>query len=256
MHNFHDSWGEFPWGRSKGALDSPSWGVVILPFIEQNNLWTRFTDPNINGTVYGMIDRGGNPTVTTHNLIRTQFRDTGAMKIPIQTFICPSQPSRPTVSDTFTSGTSRSEGICGDYGVNFGSGTGTTDSENGTFQWSISTTANGRRIAEITDGLSNTFLLGEKHLNPADVGTFPGDFCIYNSATGAGWQTTGRKAGTGFPLALNFTDPLAGQFGSRHSGVVLFAFADGHVVPERTSIPGTTLALLAGMNDGQSVPLD
>src|SRR5262245_18808367 len=46
MHNFHDTQGVFPWGRSKGALDSPSWAVLILPYIEQDNLWKRFTDPN------------------------------------------------------------------------------------------------------------------------------------------------------------------------------------------------------------------
>src|SRR5947207_6462309 len=52
MHNFHDTMGLFPWGRSKGAIDSPSWAVLILPYIEQGNVWTRFTDPNINGTSF------------------------------------------------------------------------------------------------------------------------------------------------------------------------------------------------------------
>src|SRR5262245_16794692 len=71
MHNYHDTVGVLPWGRSKGAIDSPSWAVLILPYIEQGNLWNRFTDPNINGTVFPMITRGTNPTVITHNLIRT-----------------------------------------------------------------------------------------------------------------------------------------------------------------------------------------
>jgi prepilin-type N-terminal cleavage/methylation domain-containing protein len=250
MHNYHDTVGVFPWGRSKGAIDSPSWAVLILPYIEQGNLWTRFTDPNINGTNYPMIVRGGNPVVTTHNLIRGQFRDTGAMKVPISTFFCPSQPGRPTVSETFTSGRSSTEGICGDYGVNYGSGTSTVDAENGTFQWSMGTAAYGRRIADITDGTSNTFLVGEKHLNRNEVGKWPGDFCIYNSGSGAGWQTSGRKAGAGFPLAISPLDPLAGQFGSAHTGVVLFGFGDGRVQALRTSIAGTPLAALAGRNDG------
>jgi prepilin-type N-terminal cleavage/methylation domain-containing protein len=254
LHNYHGSMNVFPWGRSKGALDSPSWAVLILPYIEQQNLWTRFTDPNINGVNYPMIVRGDNPQVTTHNLIRAQFRATGAMKIPIPMFICPSQPGRPTVSQTHTEGTSSTEGICGDYGVNYGSGTSAADSENGTFQWSMSTPADGRRIADITDGTSNTFLLGEKHLNGNDIGTWPGDFCIYTSGDGPGWQTTGRKAGVGFPLALGPTDPLAGQFGSPHPGIVQFAFADGRVQAIRTSISGTTLAILAGMNDGLVAP--
>jgi prepilin-type N-terminal cleavage/methylation domain-containing protein len=250
MHNFHDTQGVFPWGRSKGALDSPSWAVLILPYIEQDNLWKRFTDPNINGTNFPMIVRGGKPVVTTHNLIRTQFRDTGAMKIPQPMFICPSQPGRPTVSETFTSGTSSTEGISGDYGVNYGSGTAAADSENGMFQWSMATAAFGRRIGDATDGSSNTFLLGEKHLNRNEVGKWPGDFCIYNSGSGPGWQASGRKAGASFPLALGPGDPLIGQFGSPHSGVVQFGFGDGRVQSIRTSTPGTALAALAGMNDG------
>src|SRR5262245_15125562 len=170
MHNHHDAFGVFPWGRSKGALDSPSWAVLILSFIEQDNLWKRFTDPNINGVTYPMIVRGANPRATTHNLIRTQFRDTGAMKITLQLFNCPSQGERPTVSETFTSGTSSTEGTCGDYGVNYGSGTTTAEAENGVFQWSMSAPANGRRIADVIDGTSNTLFLGEKHLNPIDIG--------------------------------------------------------------------------------------
>lgn len=254
MHNFHDTYTVFPWGRSKGAIDSPSWAVIILPFIEQDNLWKRFTDPNINGTNYGMIVRGGNPAVTTHNLIRGQFRDTGAMKIPISAYICPSQQGRPTVSETFTSGTSSTEGICGDYGVNYGSGTSTADSENGPFQWSMGTAALGRRIADMIDGSSNTFMVGEKHLNKNEIGKWPGDFCIYNSGSGAGWQASGRKAGASFPLAISQTDALNGQFGSPHPGVVQFGFGDGRVQAIRTSIPGSTLAILAGMNDGQVIP--
>jgi prepilin-type N-terminal cleavage/methylation domain-containing protein len=256
MHHHHDTNRVFPWGRSKGAIDSPSWAVLILPYIEQQNVWNRFTDPVIDSVSYPMIVRGKKPMVTTHNLVRVQFRNTGIMKVPVATFLCPSQPGRPTVSETHTEGTSSTEGICGDYGVNYGSGTSAADSENGVFQWSINSPAVGRRIADITDGTSNTLLIGEKHLNRADIGTWPGDFCIYNSGSGPGWQTSGRKAGAAFPLTISHDDPLAGQFGSPHPGIVQFAFADGQVQSIATSIPGTTLAALAGMNDGLVVPDD
>src|SRR5262245_41538167 len=77
MHNHHDTYGVMPWGRSKGALDSPSWAVLILPFIEQQATWNRFIDPNINGTTYPMIMRGTKPMDTTHNLIRPTASATG-----------------------------------------------------------------------------------------------------------------------------------------------------------------------------------
>jgi prepilin-type N-terminal cleavage/methylation domain-containing protein len=254
MHNFHDTYGRLPWGRSKGAIDSPSWAVLILPYIEQDNLWKRFTDPVINGVTYPMIVRGNNPQVTTHNLIRSQFRATGAMKIPISVYNCPSRRPR-RISDTYTVGTSSTEGICGDYGVNYGSGTSSALGNNGVFRWNNGNDV-GMPLTDITDGTSNTFLLGEKHVRLDGLSHWgPGtdnDGCIYDSEP---WDVSGRKAGPAFPLALGMTDTYLGQFGSWHTaGVVLFAFADGSVHTLRNSIPGTTLGLLAARDDGQVIP--
>jgi prepilin-type N-terminal cleavage/methylation domain-containing protein len=252
MHNFHDTYESFPWGRSKGALDSPSWAVIILPFIDQQPLWTHFTDPNINGTTYNMITRGTHPIFTTHNLIRGQFRDTGTMKAPVSLFLCPSRRSPPnTISETFTTGTSSTEGICGDYGVNYGSGTSTATGNDGSFHWNVDI-GTGVRIGDITDGTTNTLLIGEKQVRQEDFGKFDADdFCIYIAWP---WPHSGRKAGPNFPLALGPFDTPAGQFGSAHPQVVQFAFADGRVSALRTSIPGSILGLLAARDDGQVIP--
>lgn len=257
MHNFHDGYNAFPWGRSKGALDSISWAATLLPYIEQQGLWNRFTDPVINGTTYGMVTRPeaatSYPRFTTHNIIRTQFRDTGAMKAPVSIYNCPSRvPGR--VSDTFTSGTSSTEGICGDYGVNYGSGTSSADGNNGAFRWNVGNDM-GMRIADITDGTSNTFFVGEKHVRRDGLGKWGvagsnNDGNIYCSQP---WDVSGRKAGTAFPLALGPEDTYLGQFGSWHSGVVLFGIADGSVRGFRNSIPGSTLAILSSRNDGQAL---
>ena len=249
FYNHHDTVGVFPWGRSKGAIDSPSWAVLILPYIEQQNLYKQFTDANIAGTSYAMITRGDNPMVTTHNLIRGQFRNQGTMKIPVSTFICPARRNKHEVSETYPATGNNSEGIVGDYGVNYGSGTGTTDSENGLCTWAMTGAVIGKRVADIIDGTSNTFFLGEKHLNIAEEGKFPGDFCIYNSGTGAGWQSSGRKAGAAFPLAISSKDPLNGQFGSAHTGICQFAFGEGRVAAIRNSITGTNLGIIAGRDD-------
>src|SRR5947208_459286 len=91
FHNFHDNYGVFPWSRARGAIDAPSWAVLILPYIEQTATWTRFTDPVIDGVSYPMRTVGTNPSVTVHALIRTQFRDSGAMKTPIKVFSCPTR---------------------------------------------------------------------------------------------------------------------------------------------------------------------
>lgn len=258
MHNFHDTYGVLPWGRSKGSLDSPSWAVLVLPFIEQQNTYNRFIDPNINGTSYPMIVRGVQPTVTTHNLIRGQWVATGIMQTQVSVFNCPSRPGNRVVREQ--DGNSVTEGIAADYGVNFGSGTSTVENDNGAFNFSCGPCGQGQTLLALSDGTSNTLLVGEKHVTPTGIGKFDAttgaemDFNIYSSQPGKWAYVTGRKAGSNFPLALGHTTPYANQFGSWHTGVVQFAFGDGGVRALRVSIAGTTLGLLAGRSDGQVVP--
>ncbi|MCI0702795.1 MAG: DUF1559 domain-containing protein [Planctomycetia bacterium] len=257
MHNHHDALGVMPWGRSKGALDSPSWAVLILPYIEQQNTWNRFLDRNINGTNYPMIVRGAKPVVTTHNLIRGQWVATGIMQTQIATFNCPSRQPRVVRNQD---GRSVTEGIASDYGVNYGSGTSTAEINNGAFEFSCGNCGTGKTLLDLTDGTSNTLLIGEKHLTQAGLGVFNAttgaehDFSIYSSQPSRWAYVTGRKAGPAFPLALGPTTTFAGQFGSWHTGVVLFAFGDGSVRGLRVSTPGTTLALLSARSDGLPIP--
>jgi prepilin-type N-terminal cleavage/methylation domain-containing protein len=259
MHNHHDTVGVLPWGRSKGALDSPSWAVLVLPFIEQQAMWNRFTDPNINGTTFPMIVRGNKPLVTTHNLIRGQWVATGVMQTQLSVFNCPSRQTRVVREQD---GNSVTEGIGSDYGVNYGSGTSDTDgtNNNGAFEFSCGNCGTAKAILEITDGTSNTFLVGEKHVTQAGLGVFNAttgaehDFSIYSSQPSKWVYVTGRKAGPAFPLAIGPTTTFAGQFGSWHPGVVQFGLGDGSVRTVRTSTPGTTLAAMAGRNDGQVIP--
>jgi prepilin-type N-terminal cleavage/methylation domain-containing protein len=257
MHNHHDTYGVLPWGRSKGSLDSPSWAVLVLPFIEQQATWNRFTDPNINGTSYPMITRGAKPVVVTHNLIRSQWVATGVMQTQVSVFNCPSRQPRVVHEQD---GNSVTEGIASDYGVNYGSGTSTDENENGAFAFSCGPCATGKMLLELTDGTSNTLLIGEKHVTKLGLGVFDAntgadqDFSIYDSQPGKWGYVTGRKAGTAFPLAVSMNDTFAGQFGSWHPGVVLFAFGDGSIRGVKVSTPGTTLALLAARSDGQPIP--
>ena len=118
-------------------------------------------------------------------------------------------------------------------------------------------------FASITDGLSNTFLCGEKHVPQGMFGRAKvGDGYIYN-----GVRTTysGRVAGINDPLAKGPTDVTpstigdafyARRFGSYHPGVCQFAFCDGSVRPIRTSIDPASLTRLAVRNDGEVISGD
>jgi hypothetical protein len=246
-----------PWGRSKGALDSPSWAVLVLPYIEQQNVYSRFLDPNINGTSFPMITRGTIPVAVTHNLIRSQWVASGIMQTPIPVFQCPSRDPRVVREQD---GNAVTEGIGSDYGVNYGSGTSAAENDNGAFQFSCGPCGSGLKILDLTDGSSNTFLIGEKHVTIAGLGVFDAttgadqDFNIYDSQPGKWAYVTGRKAGAAFPLALSPTEQFIGQFGSWHAGVVQFAYGDGSVRGLRVATPTGVLTLLAGRNDGMPIP--
>jgi hypothetical protein len=106
------------------------------------------------------------------------------------------------------------------------------------------------RIDKITDGLSNTFLVGEKHVPLDGFGTFPLDCGMYD---GHNPVCNTRAAGPGYPLADSMRDP-GWKFGSYHPGICQFVYCDGSVHVLRNSISETTLGLLAHKSDGQVIP--
>jgi prepilin-type N-terminal cleavage/methylation domain-containing protein/prepilin-type processing-associated H-X9-DG protein len=262
MHTFHDVNKCLPWGRWRGAIDAGSWAGPILPYIEQKTVWDLFTNPNIGGTTYAMTTAGSKPQFVMHSLIRSQFVATPAMSTPQPLFMCPTRPNPRTATTSVPASTAgqfnTSAGICGDYGVCYGSSTSAAASNHGVFVWNVNP-GFGVRLTDIIDGTSNTFMLGEKHVNQdtglsqwVASGTTSGqDGCIYN---GQPWDVAGRMAGPSFPLALGPTDVYNGQFGSYHPGVCQFAFADGSVRALQNSIPGSTLGLLADRDDRQPIP--
>jgi prepilin-type N-terminal cleavage/methylation domain-containing protein len=267
LHNFHDTYNCLPFGRTGGRPQSISWAPLILPFIEQDNLWKLFTTPITNGAggTYQLY-RPNNPSnndgdgdnsnlnIAINNINRGQFQATGIMKLPVPVFACPTRPS-PRVSAQGDRNYGFVQGICADYGVCYGD-SGWND---GIF-WLNQNYGIGVRFAEITDGLSNTLMMGEKHVTPATIANNQAnvfsesdvnDFCIYSGK--AAW-TAGRVAGVRNPLAIGPQDGYNIQFGSWHPGVCQFVFGDGSVHALATSLPGTTLGLLANRMDGLTIP--
>jgi len=111
--------------------------------------------------------------------------------------------------------------------------------------------------SSITDGTSNTFMLGEKHVVRGREGQeSTGDQSCYN---GVGYDSAQRVAGPSFPLARDPTDTSSGypdKFGGPHSGVVMFALCDGSIRAIKRSIDSKNLQRLAVRNDGQVITTD
>jgi prepilin-type processing-associated H-X9-DG protein len=106
-------------------------------------------------------------------------------------------------------------------------------------------------FGSISDGLSNTLFIGEKHVQLVTSGQAGGDSAIYN---GDRTNANLRYAGPSYPLARSPQEGFRGQFGSYHPGVCQFVFGDGSVRAVPVSVSGTILGLLAQRNDGQPVP--
>jgi hypothetical protein len=116
---------------------------------------------------------------------------------------------------------------------------------NGTFQL-------GGPLAfkDITDGLSNTLLAGEKHVPLGGFGVGWLDSSQYNGDLAF---SCARSAGPAYPLAATPRD-AGWRFGSYHTQVCQFVFCDGAVHPLPVGINPVTLSLLAERADGQTVP--
>ena len=84
---------------------------------------------------------------------------------------------------------------------------------------------------QVTDGLSKTLAIGERHIPPVPEGTAANreHYAQADTAFLAGDRPEVIFAGTEEGLAAGPDDPNLARFGSDHPGVVQFAFLDGHV---------------------------
>lgn len=271
VHNFHDSHHGLPPCNLTG-VGHTTWMVLIFPYMEQRSLLDAF---DIEKTVY---------VAPNLSLITTQ----------IPAYYCPTRRA-PSPQQISTGEPNSANGALSDYAINVGdygdsnprwfqpayaygvtfpsdqgSGRGTLTGSGITRlykNWKMP-----RTFADITDGLSNTLLVGEKHVRPDQMGVCAaGDGTLYN--VDKGWYSVCRLAGQNensalgysFPLAASPTDPITpawdrsvgyhGVFGSWHPGGVCgFVMVDGSVQKIVPAINITVLGHLANIKDGYSIP--
>jgi prepilin-type N-terminal cleavage/methylation domain-containing protein/prepilin-type processing-associated H-X9-DG protein len=222
MHNYHHTREAFPPGyisgvASDGSDTGPgwSWAVHLLPDMEQDNLYRQ-----INLTMPVGIAAHAAPRIT---------------QLPL--FRCPSddaQPTFSTVSVIVEVSSSNYVGVFGSNEIEDNPGAG-----NGIFF------RNSRiRFADITDGTSNTFAIGERSSN-------------LNYST---WTAAIPGADESQALVLGSCDhtpnhPAAHKedFASRHTGGVNFLFCDGSVRFIASTINPSTYYALATRGDGEVI---
>ena len=247
-HNYHDAYKFLPpdWvAPNVGTVANPdgfaTWAVLLLPFVEQDAQYRQWTIPSPYSKQTPAAVQG-QPSV----------------------YVCPGRPA-PVLSTG-----DAQPGAIGDYAACTGSGTGNyngtlipgsyvtgTDGAGNT----IITSFRGKvRLTDVTDGTSNSFLVGEKHVRPNSLRGKAEDRSIFGGVDNA----IRRAAGTAPNNTVRPLSPPDNQdgahanqsFGGPHTGVCLFVFADGSVKSLPLSVGLPTLTALAGRNDGKVVNLD
>jgi prepilin-type N-terminal cleavage/methylation domain-containing protein len=226
LQNYHDTYKIFPEG---GQFAAPwmSWSVMVLPFMEQENIYSQ----------YDFELTGGYPQ--TVNLVPSVN--------VVENYICPSSTrttqkctanaewSPPGAGGTPTS-TIHYYGVMGPKGINTYQTTNpqspvnyrhaTNPTGHGGFaQQGIFSRGNAYAFSDILDGTSNTFIVGELSWDQAN--------CYRNYIRGCNGSPCASVKNVINPInavpyngSNNFNDV---SFGSNHPGGCHFVLADGSV---------------------------
>jgi prepilin-type N-terminal cleavage/methylation domain-containing protein/prepilin-type processing-associated H-X9-DG protein len=251
MHNYHDTIKKFPFGWSdRGA----GWSTMILPQIEQENLYKTL----------GFAE--------ADNWAVTGSANERACGTYLDVFRCPTTTIERNVDN---------QGIPGRVPASYrGVASSTADSDD------PSTSVSGRhmerldlegifyacsqtKFAHITDGTSNTFMIGESKWERFSQDGNQMDFWYIGSPqidpcscrTGAGGTEQSEFCGsTGVPFNARATPSLSGyvkelSFSSSHPGGAMFCLADGSVRFVFYGVDFPTYKALGSRNKEEAVTL-
>lgn len=220
LHNYHDQNLTFPPSAvyaSVGGVNHnyiSAW-VFMMPFIDQTalyNTWNFNTDQNV------APNAGTNAPNSKH----------------VGMYFCPSRPSRST---PWRAGGDPSS-AAGDYATSAGTGDVTGFTGTGMFFLNSSV-----RMRDVTDGTSNTFVIGEKLIRIPSKPTDPtGDYAQYRFSWHSTRNTTSPvNRNTFLNISTGGTSLISSldcNFGSEHVGGAQFLFADGsvHFISENVNL--------------------
>jgi prepilin-type N-terminal cleavage/methylation domain-containing protein len=236
IHGFHDVHLKLPPARI--ADQYATWAVFLLPHLEQENVYK------------------------TWDLTRRYYDQPATCEVTAQVpiFFCPSRRAPPQIGELDERSDPHRKGTLCDYAVAASDNAtdtvtaydlpGATGSiilgiRNGS-QWDSRT-----RFASVTDGLSNTLFIGEKHIRRGFLRQINGDRTIWN---GDHADVFSRIAGPGRGLISNLDATTNQAFGSYHTGICQFVLGDGSVRALKVTTPEATLSLLVRCADGQVIP--
>jgi prepilin-type processing-associated H-X9-DG protein len=225
LHNYHDTHSTLPMGSRKAGSSYPmqpgwGWGAEILPYLEQDAL--QFS-----------IDLT-RPSALPPNTRQLAYSPQG--------FHCPSDPAPPTVvaSPSLPSLQLATGNYCGSAGAQ---GLGLAG---------VLHELSRVRLTDITDGTSNTFMIGER-INQPDTGFGPFTSGWYGQlATDTRYlpQSIPHLEIIGF-VPINYDRKFPYCFSSYHSGGAQFAMCDASVRFISQTIASATYEALGSRAGGE-----
>ena len=263
VHNFDSARAAVPPAYLTGGGHA-TWLVLILPYMEQVEL---HDNANIECQYHGLPD----------NIIQTQ----------VTFYYCPSRRSPPQLSVSgdgrgsipHRPGSMADYAMCGGDGSyipwylapELGHGMARTTHQFGSSLVHLSGKVTGstpnlcytgysiyRHFRDVTDGLSNTILVGEKYVHPDHFGEGTwGDNSFFNDDSNV---VANRVAGPSFPIVrkpaeIILSNTARVSFGSAHAGgYCQFVLADGSVREIDPSVNSVVLGYLSNIRDEQVVP--
>lgn len=253
--------------RGFGETQPGGWTYSVLPFIEQPNLWNMGK---------------GLPDGPAKKALLSDMNS-----IPLGDFICPSRrPVTLTLVKSHWAPINCNKidlAAKSDYAINVGdadTGDGPSgppsieQGEDPRYRWPVHPPPDGRtpdhpwngvcdmhselRLAQIEDGLSQTYLIGDKYVRPeAYEGVASGSDPVYdtgdNETIYTGYNRDVQRVTSQLPLQDRIG--LAGQevFGSAHPGAFNMSMCDGSVHTISFDIDEETHRLLGVRSDGNTI---
>jgi prepilin-type N-terminal cleavage/methylation domain-containing protein/prepilin-type processing-associated H-X9-DG protein len=256
--NYESTTGHFPPGGNDGgqgdaAPTYANWAIYLLPYVEQQNLYAAYNFAAVNE----------DPSNT--NVVST----------PVKTYTCPADPNAGVI-DVPASGTYA--GTLGNFATGSYRGVaGMSDTNNfwdnvpanwttvgplgqqGAGAWrgvlhAVGFGANVESISTITDGASQTLMVGEYYTATTPTRTTYWGYTYTCYAMGSAMNGSEylladfNKCGT-----IGVSNACKRAFGSNHTAGVNFVFADGSVHSISPNISGTVFQALATIAGGEAV---
>ena len=274
LHSYHDAYKAFPVGQFNDDNRNWGWGTAILPFLDQGPIHDALSNDTVN---FMMFPPGGGPNVwngvSGYNADSNNTGGTvnltaggGAAGTVLRVYQCPANGWQAQTTSGFGKtnylGNMGSDTSGGNWASWSNPNGGTMNgvllqANNNTYSWAV-------KVAQITDGSSNTVAVGEVTHNSSGSGLYGANatntFPIWAGGNpnnqGQGRQHNYfRLMDPAYPLNLRTTANADRCFGSDHEGGSHFLFCDGTVRFVSSTIDAVTYTALGTRAGDDAVTL-